>query len=91
MDNKKRYRLPRSVNLGRGYLVKIRVMPMAELKHAAGIEDEEGAVDGAWEHETLTIYIDRGLSIKRRWEIYWHELLHAVNDILAEESDNLRP
>ena len=36
---------------------------------------------GAWVDTQRTIYIDKSLSKQRQWEVYWHELLHAVLDI----------
>ena len=36
---------------------------------------------GAWVDTDRTIYIDKSLTKQRQWEVYWHELLHAVLDI----------
>ena len=36
---------------------------------------------GAWVDTERTIYIDKSLTKQRQWEVYWHELLHAVLDI----------
>ena len=36
---------------------------------------------GAWIDTERTIYIDKSLSKQRQWEVYWHELMHAILDI----------
>jgi hypothetical protein len=52
--------------------------------------DDTEELDGYWESLlgqdgkiVGRIYIHQSLSSAQRWDTYWHELVHAVNDIMA--------
>ncbi len=85
--NKRSIRLPRRVNLGRGYLLAVRLVSKAEL--AVILNEDEGASAGAWDVDKDTIYIRRDLSAKQRWETYWHELVHAIHDIALRDQGGI--
>lgn len=80
-------RLPRRVNLGRGYSVAVRLVSKAEL--AVVLNEDEGASAGAWDADKDTIYIRRDLTAKQRWETYWHELVHAIHDIALRDQGGI--
>ena len=85
--NNRHARLPRRVNLGRGYSIAIRLVGKAEL--AVVLNEDEGASAGAWDVDTSTIYVRRDLTSKQRWETYWHELVHAIHDIALRDQGGI--
>lgn len=81
------YRIPRRVNLGRGYYIKVLLVTQTVIDE---VYDDGDSLDGLWLNElgtgvgrAGTIYIFQGLAAAQRWEVYWHELVHALNDIMA--------
>jgi len=72
-------RLPKSIHLGRGYLVKIEIITPTQIAEILEIEEKD-AVAGFWDDDDWVIYIDGSVSRKRQWEAYFHELIHAVHD-----------
>jgi hypothetical protein len=84
----KRHRLPRRVHLGRGYVVEVALASQRLLRDILDADDDQH-FNGAWDSalgepdESVAgrIYVYQGLSAADRWATYWHELLHAVNDI----------
>ena len=80
-------RLPRRVNLGRGYSVAVRLVSKADL--AVILNEDEDASAGAWDADQNTIFIRRDLTAKQRWETYWHELVHAIHDIALRDQGGI--
>jgi hypothetical protein len=80
-------RLPRRVNLGRGYSVAVRLVSKADL--AVILNEDEDASAGAWDADQNTIFIRRDLTVKQRWETYWHELVHAIHDIALRDQGGI--
>ena len=87
-------RLPRRVRLGRGYHLTVVFVSQTILRELADIENDE-LLDGYWDSKLGTtnghagiIYIHNKLTAAQRWGVYWHELLHAVNDIAAFDRDD---
>ena len=80
----KRYRLPRYVNLGYGAIIYVKTAPEAHLQTIMKVDH---ALDGCWDDTTSTIWIDESLSPRKRKQVYFHEIIHAVNDIAALGSD----
>lgn len=81
-DGERHHRLPRRVDLGLGYVVQVVLVPQAILQEIVGDEEgNNGALDGLWDPDKRIIYVDKRCSSKRRREVFWHELLHAINDI----------
>jgi len=72
-------RLPKRVNLGRGYVVRIFLLTPSQISDTLEI-DEKNTVAGWWDDEEWAIYIDSTVSRQRQWEAYFHELIHAVHD-----------
>lgn len=83
----KKYRLPRRVQLGRGNIIKVAIVSPTVLREAFEDEDPDSTLTGGWDSEINTIFIRSDLPLARRWYVYWHELLHAVNDIMDRECD----
>lgn len=77
-----RQRMLQKVKLGGDHVIKIILVAPTTL---AEISEADVALDGYWDDENETIYIDKKLSTKKRWNIYWHELRHAINDIADAE------
>lgn len=67
-------RLPRKRNLGGGYVIEVKLAPLETIR------DRFGCDEGTWWPDDMTIYILDSLPTYKRWEVYWHELIHAVND-----------
>lgn len=82
-----KHRLPRLVHLGLGYKIKVMLVSQKVLQELADDDgrDEGQSFDGLWMEEAKTIYIDRRLSAAERRATYWHELIHALNDTIAED------
>lgn len=80
-------RLPRRVHLGNGHVVTVTLVSRQTLKDLNGDEDEP--LEGLWDSDTRAIYVLRSLGSADRWRVYWHELLHAVNDLAAHDSSGL--
>ena len=72
-------RIPRRVplDLNRTVLVK-QVAPSI----IAGIVSKDDV--GAWDKATNTIWLDKTVSLQRKWRAYRHELDHALNDVRDE-------
>ena len=88
-------RLPRCVRIGRGYHLIVVLANQTTLREIAEAEDDE-LLDGFWDSKLSTIgglagiiYIHNKLTVAQRWDIYWHELLHAVNDIMLYDRATL--
>lgn len=82
------YRLPKEVKLGRGYVVHIILATPEQIKKGLPT-DKVGDAAGYWEPESFAIYIDNTLGLARQWTVYWHELIHAVNDIAVLSNGGL--
>ena len=87
-------RLPRRVSLGRDYHITIVLASQTVLRELAEADDDE-SLDGVWDAKlgttngyAGTIYIHNKLTVAQRWGVYWHELLHAVNDVAAFDRDH---
>lgn len=85
-------KLPTVVRLGRGYKVKVRLAGAKRIKQLLGCEGV-----GCWAdhlHEAKdgiigVIYIDKGLPEAEQWDTYWHELIHAINDVSLWDRENV--
>ncbi len=82
-------RVPRRVHVGRGYVVEVVLVQQRIFRERDFCEDGE-ELDGYWESflgqdELIAgrVYIHQGLSPASRWDTYWHEMVHALNDIMA--------
>ena len=75
-------RLLRKVRLGGGYVISTILLPPSELADLCDDEHEaQTPYQGFWDMDKMTIYISTSLNRKGQWEVFWHELLHAVNDL----------
>lgn len=74
------HKIPRRIFLGRGYVVKVLLVSPAALVELCDDEVELGQLEGLWDDDAMTVYIDRTLSRARQWGAYWHEFDHALND-----------
>ena len=72
------YRLPQGLWLCGRYLVVSRVTA-DQMRDV--VADQDGAL-GAWDRDTETIYVARGLPPAQAARVYAHELLHALVDLL---------
>ena len=87
----KYHKLPTRKNIGRGYTISIKLITPTELAHITNETDSKNYMGlrpiarkssaGAWIDTTRTIYIDKSLTKQKQWEVYWHEMLHAILDI----------
>lgn len=72
-------RLPRKIDLGLA-VVSVRLVTKAEMKIAVDDDDDEGLPDGFWDPDSDSILVGKWLSPKQKREVYYHELLHVIND-----------
>jgi hypothetical protein len=89
-----RKRLPRKARLGGEYYVLVRIVNPAIIRDILG-ED----ADGCWIESLAkaaeggpagTIYINAQLPLTERWNTYWHELQHAVVDVMGWDAKRRR-
>ncbi len=73
-------RIPRRVSMGLNRIILVKQVPPSII---AGIVTKDDA--GAWDKTTNTIWIDKTMSLQRRWAAYMHELMHALVDAYEEE------
>jgi hypothetical protein len=91
------HRIPRRVNVGRGYYVEVLIVSPTVLKEE--LEEDEHTSDGAWFNElgprangktrAGKIMISSRLNSVQRWSTYWHEMIHVMNDIACWESSQV--
>ena len=81
-------RLPTRVNLPFGYTVKVRLATPTQFGQWG-----EADSDGLWCAQERTIYIKKGLTVRRQRYLLVHELIHALNDHLHAflDSGDLKP
>lgn len=91
----RRPRLPRRVFLGKGYYVDVLLATQAELWEVINDEPDSNRdiLYGLWDADHAwpkfgTIYIWKKPIATQKWDTYWHELLHAVNDLMAWDRDH---
>jgi len=89
-----RKRLPRRTRLGADYYVLVRIVNPAIIRDVV----EEDA-DGCWIESLAkiahggpagTIYINSKLSLAEKWDTYWHELQHALVDVMSWDAKRWR-
>lgn len=72
-------RLPRKIDFGIA-IINIKLVSQKEMREAAECESEDFTPDGCWDADTDCIYILKKLSLKRKREVLFHELVHAAID-----------
>ena len=77
-------RVPKSINLGYGNIIKVRLVSQSRMKLIGRAEEP---LDGMWDDVSRTMYIDKNLSAERRKQTFYHEMLHVINDVAALGSD----
>lgn len=80
--------LPSRALLG-PYRVEVRLVLPATIARLLRRRHEDGEAAGCWDPGRVAIYIDRTLSRPRQWEVYWHEIAHAVADLAARQKGGL--
>jgi hypothetical protein len=79
-------RLPRRQKFA-GYTVEILLVSQSVLREEMGDEDGECLYEGGWfpdldaDRVHGRILILQSLPWTKKWFVFWHECLHAVNDI----------
>ena len=86
-------RLPTSIRLGPGYLIRVVLVPPSEL--AAENEEEDqpqhARSPGSWDPDEMLIRIDGSKPLTEQWKIFRHDLLHALHDVIWMESQVAAP
>lgn len=72
-------RIPHRVALDLKRTILIKQVPPSII---AGIVTKDDV--GAWDKATNTIWLDKTVSLPRKWAAYRHELDHALNDVRDE-------
>lgn len=84
-----KYRIPRRVDLGHGYIVRTILVPPLRLielfTEYSDSEPEPGdTMSGFIDDDDDTnwiMYINSRIPVSEKWDTFYHELLHAVTDI----------
>ena len=86
-------RLPTSVRLGPGYLIRVVLVPPSELAAENEEEDQPRHVrsPGSWDPDELVIRIDNTQPLAEQWKVFRHDLLHALHDVIWMESQVAGP
>ena len=86
-------RVPHKISLGPGFLIEVVFLNHRDLVEVYDADDDEH-VDGVWSSELGNgldvcgrILIWKRLSLKSKWKVLRHELIHALNDIMAYDHD----
>ncbi len=83
--------LPKKINLGCGNVILIKEAERSVIIASAGKDTEAfwsvDTADGAG--HVGVIMIDKSLPFGRKKYILYHELLHAVNDVMYWERDQI--
>jgi len=80
--------LPSHIHLG-PYRVAVRLVLPATITRTLRRQKADGEAAGCWDPGRTAIYIDRTVSRKRQWEVYWHEERHASADLEARQKGGL--
>lgn len=72
-------RLPKKIDFGVA-VVHVHQVTIPEMRDIMEAEPGEATADGCWDAETDGIYILKKLSLKRKREVLFHELVHAAVD-----------
>jgi hypothetical protein len=77
--------LPRRIDFGLA-VIHLRQVGVKEIREEADCEADDPTPDGLWDAAAETIFVLRRLSLKRKREVLFHELVHAAVDqpILVE-------
>mgnify|MGYP001561318120 CR=1 FL=1 len=84
------YRIPRRVDLGHGFVLKVVLVPPLRLAELywdyldTDPDSKNGTLAGFLDDTDVlhwVIYINSRLPKKEKWDTFYHELLHAVTDI----------
>ncbi len=87
-------RLPRRARLAADYYVLVRIVNPAIIRDVV----EEDA-DGCWIESLAriadggpagTTYINSKLPLAEKWDTYWHELQHALVDVMSWDAKRWR-
>lgn len=79
-------RLPKRLDLGLAY-VHVKSVTKAQMREEAECDEEDVTPEGLWSDEDDTIYLGKWLSAKRKREVLFHELTHAVLDYREHVGD----
>jgi len=77
-------RVPKSINLGYGNIIKVRLVSQSRLKEVGRASEP---LDGMWDDVSRVLYIDKNLSSEGRKQTFYHELIHIINDVAALGAD----
>jgi len=72
-------RLPSKIDLGLA-LLNVKLLTKKEMREEAECEDDDPTPEGMWCDEHDTVFLGRWLSAKRKREVLFHELVHAMID-----------
>ncbi len=72
-------RLPKKIDFGIA-VIHIQQVTPAQMRDECDLDVGEGVPDGMWDADTDTIYILKGLPLKRKREVLFHEMVHAAMD-----------
>ncbi len=78
-------RIPRKIDLGT-YTVTVTLINKKQMREEADCDDGDVTPEGLWDVELDTVYIGRWLSAKRKREVLFHELTHAMIDYREQGS-----
>lgn len=72
-------KLPKTVRCLPGWVVKVRVVPGKWLNEHYSIGPAE-ALEGVWDQSAMTIFLLKSLPGRKKLRVYYHEMVHCLND-----------
>ena len=72
------HKLPHSVRIDLNRIIKVKIISPERMLE---VSPDSDVLDGLWHDRTETIYILKTLSSEDKWEIFRHEMIHAIHDI----------
>ena len=60
--------------------IQVKLVDKTTMREETDCDADDGTPEGAWVDEDDTIYLGRWMSAKRKREVLFHELQHAMID-----------
>lgn len=81
-------RLPKRVRSFPGWVIKVKQVTKRWMRENYSSTAGD-IIEGCWDIDAMTIYIQSTLPPKKKFKVYRHELDHALNDWDAWVEENL--
>lgn len=79
-------RLPKRVRCFPGWNIKVKQATKKWLREAYALNAGD-VIEGIWDIDAMTVYVQKTLPAKRKFKVFAHELVHCLNDWQAWVED----